>query len=38
MLLGMEWYWWIIILAVAGIMIAFKVKFMRWWVKRQQKK
>lgn len=36
MFLGMEWYWWLIIIVVVGISIPFKVKFMKWWSKRQQ--
>ncbi len=38
MFLGVEWYWWIIILAALGVVIPLKVKFMGWWSKRQQKK
>lgn len=36
MFLDMEWYWWLIIIVVVGISIPFKVKFMKWWSKRQQ--
>ncbi len=36
MFLGMEWYWWLIIIIVVGISIPFKVMFMKWWSKRQQ--
>ena len=36
MLLGLEWYWWIVIVAVLVVSIPFKVKFMKWWSKRQQ--
>lgn len=35
MFLGLEWYWWLIII-VAAISLPFKVKFMNWWSKRQK--
>ncbi len=38
MFLGVEWYWWIVIVIVSVISIPFKVKFMGWWSKRQQEK
>lgn len=38
MILGLEWYWWLVILAVLAISIPFKVKFMKWWNGRQQEK
>lgn len=38
MLLGLEWYWWIVILAVLIISIPFKVKFMKWWGRQEQEK
>ncbi|MCI8731671.1 MAG: hypothetical protein HFH59_13275 [Lachnospiraceae bacterium] len=38
MFLGIEWYWWIMIAAAAAISIPFKVKFLNWWSRRQQKK
>lgn len=38
MFLGLEWYWWIILLAALLISIPFKIKFMKWWNKRQQEK
>ena len=37
MLLGIRWYWWLIMAAVI-ISIPFKIKFMKWWNKRQQEK
>lgn len=37
MFLGMEWYWWLIIVVVAALSIPFKIKFMNWWSKRKQK-
>ena len=38
MFLGLEWYWWLIILVALIISIPFKVKFMKWWSRRQQEK
>ena len=38
MFLGIQWYWWLIIAAVLFFSIPFKIKFMKWWNKRQQKK
>lgn len=38
MFLGMEWYWWIVIAVVVAVSIPVKVKFMKWWGKRQQEK
>lgn len=35
MLLGMEWYWWLAICAVVLLSIPLKMKFMRWWARRQ---
>ena len=35
MFLGLAWYWWLVIVAVLVISIPFKVKFMKWWSKRQ---
>lgn len=29
MFLGLEWYWWLVILVVLAISVPFKVKFMR---------
>ncbi len=36
MFLGLEWYWWIVIAAVLIISIPLKVKFMKWWSRREQ--
>ena len=36
MILGLEWYWWIMILVLLVISILFKLKFMRWWSKCRQ--
>lgn len=38
MFLGLQWYWWLVIGAVLVISIPFKIKFMKWWIKRQQGK
>lgn len=38
MFLGLEWYWWIVIVAALILSIPFKVKFMKWWSKREQSK
>ena len=38
MFLGVQWYWWLVIAAVVIVAIPFKVKFMKWWSKRQQEK
>ncbi len=38
MFLGVEWYWWLIIVAVLVISIPFKVRFVQWWSKHQQEK
>ncbi|MDE5907316.1 MAG: hypothetical protein K2H52_00990 [Lachnospiraceae bacterium] len=39
MFLGLEWYWWIVFLAVLIISIPLKIKFMKWWERcRQEKK
>lgn len=36
MFLGMEWYWWLLIIVVVALSIPLKVKFMKWWSKRQK--
>lgn len=38
MFLGLEGYSWFIIGVVLAISIPFKIKFMKWWNKRQQEK
>ena len=35
MFLGLEWYWWLIIILLA-VSLPFKVKIMNWWSKRQK--
>ena len=36
MFLGLAWYWWLVIVVVLIVSIPFKVKFMKWWSKRQR--
>ncbi len=38
MFLGLEWYWWLVIVVVLIIAIPFKVKFMKWWGRREPEK
>jgi hypothetical protein len=38
MFLGLAWYWWLVIGLVVVVSIPFKIKFMKWWTKRQQGK
>ena len=38
MFLGMEWYGWIFIIVAIAIVITFKVKFIKWWNKREKNK
>ena len=38
MFLGLAWYWWLVIVVVLIVSIPFKIKFMKWWSKRQQGK
>ena len=38
MFLGLEWYWWVIILVVLLISIPLKIRFMKWWNERQREK
>ncbi len=38
MFLGIEWYWWIIIVMALVISIPFKMKFMKWWGGRRLEK
>lgn len=38
MFFGLKWYGWLVILAVLAVSIPFKVKFMKWWDRRQQEK
>ena len=36
--LSMEWYWWLLIAAVLVISVPLKIRFMKWWSRRQQEK
>ncbi len=36
MFLGVQWYWWVTMVAALVISIPFKIKFMNWWNKRRQ--
>ena len=38
MFLGLQWYWWLVIGLAVVASIPFKIKFMKWWSKRQQGK
>ena len=38
MFLGLEWYWWLVILVLLIVSIPFKVKFMKWWNQREKEK
>ena len=33
---GMEWYWWLAIAAALMVIIPLKVKFMKWWTRRER--
>lgn len=35
---GLEWYWWLVILALLVVSVPFKVKFMKWWERRRREK
>lgn len=35
MILGLDWYWWLVIGAVV-LSVPFKIKFLRWWEKRHK--
>ena len=35
---GLEWHWWLVILAVLAIISPFKVRFMKWWSRREREK
>lgn len=37
-LLGLEWYWWLVIAVILVVSIPFKIKFMKWWSKHRQEK
>lgn len=35
---GKEWYWWLVIAAALAISVPFKMKFLKWWSRREQEK
>lgn len=37
-LLGLEWYWWLFIVAVLAISVPFKIQFMRWWDRHKKER
>ena len=37
-ILGLEWYWWLAIIATVALSIPFKIRFLRWWNQRQQER
>lgn len=38
MFLGLQWYWWLVIVAVVVASIPIKLKFMQWWNQRRREK
>lgn len=38
MFLGLEWYWWLIIIAAGAASVPFKIRFMKWRDKRGKEK
>ncbi len=36
--LSLEWYWWLMVIAVLVISIPLKIRFMKWWGRRRQEK
>ena len=36
MFLSLAWYWWLAVAAAVVLSIPFKIKFMKWWDKRQR--
>lgn len=37
MLSGLDWYWWLVI-GIVLLSVPFKIKFLKWWEKRQKEK
>ena len=35
---GLEWYWWLVIVAVLAVAVPCKIKFVKWWSRREQEK
>ena len=38
MFLGIEWYWWLVIVLVLAVSVPFKLKFLKHMGKRQHEK
>lgn len=38
MFLGLQWYWWLVIMVVLIIAVPFKIKFIKWWNKCRHEK
>ncbi|MCI9270046.1 MAG: hypothetical protein HFH11_02595 [Dorea sp.] len=38
MFLGLEWYWWLVMIAALIISIPLKISFLKWWSKQKQGK
>lgn len=38
MILNLEWYWWLVIVMVLVISVPLKIKFVKWWNRREQEK
>lgn len=38
MFFGLEWYWWMLLLALLVISVPLKIGFLTWWNKRRQEK
>lgn len=38
MLFGLEWYWWLVIAAALAISIPLKIRFVKWWSRREREK
>ncbi len=36
MFLGLQWYWWLVIVAAVILAMPFKLRFMKRWSARQQ--
>lgn len=36
--LELEWYWWLVIAVLLAVVLPLKIKFLKWWGKRQHDK
>ncbi len=34
--LELEWYWWLVIAVLLAAVLPLKIKFLKWWGKRQR--